>query len=153
MRDLRLGAECATGVAFPPKRTRRGPPRDDRQDLPIFQNVGRHVRRCQSVRDWKVEWERTWDGDATGADVKAQMEVLEVCDEELDGRRTLHARASIPWSVAIHAGSGSAAAQEVAKRGELLCQKMLPRVPIPRAPLVIGSRPRITIGWPTVVHC
>ena len=63
------------------------------------------------------------------------MEVLEVCDEELDGRRTLHARASIPGSVAIHAGSGSAAAQEVAKRGELLCQKMLPRVPIPRAPL------------------
>ena len=80
------------------------------------------------------------------------MEVLEVCDEELDGRRTLHAKASIPWSVAIHAGSGSAAAQEVAKRGELLCQKMLPRVPIPRAPLVIGS-PRNRTGWPTSCHC
>ena len=51
-RDLFLDKECATydwgpnaqtGVAFPPKRTRRGPPRDDRQDLPILQDVGRHV--------------------------------------------------------------------------------------------------------------
>ena len=142
-RDLFLDKECAT-YDWGPNAQREWPqhlrgPVDDplatiSKTYPSFKTSDA-MFGDSTVRDWKVEWEQTWDGDATGADVKAQMEVLEVCDEELDGRRTLHARASIPWSVAIHAGSGSAAAQEVAKRGELLCQKMLPRVPIPRAPL------------------
>ena len=157
-RDLFLDKECATydwgpnaqGVAFPLKRTRRRPLATISQTYKSFRTSD--PCSATSVRDWKVEWERTWDGDATGADVKAQLEVLEVCDEELDGRRTLHARASIPWSVAIHAGSGSQAAKRSRNAASYCARRCCRACPSRGHPSVIGSLPRITIGWPTSCH-
>lgn len=138
-RDTFLDKECAS-YNWGPNAQRewpqhlRGPVEDPLktiiQNYPSFRTSDA-IFGDASVRDWKREWERKWDGDATGADVKAQLEQLDVCASEDGGRRTLHARASIPWSVAIHASSGSKEAQDVARQGEILCQKLLPRVPIP----------------------
>ena len=87
------------------------------------------------VRDWKREWEAAWDGDATGADIKASLERLDVHEAyDETGRRLLFADAHTSWGVDIHASAGSARARDVARRGEDMCARLLPRVPCPRAP-------------------
>ena len=150
MRDLRLGAECAARVAPTPERFGREDPLATISQSPSGRPDA--MFGDSTVRDWKVEWERTWDGDATGADVKAQMEVLEVCDEELDGRRTLHARASIPWRAWPSTPAPEALRlQQLLKEASYCAEDAAARAHS-RAPSVIGSRPRITIGWPTSCH-
>ena len=84
-RDTFLDKECAT-YDWGPNAQREWPqhlkgPVDDplatiARTYPSFKTSD-DMFGDSTVRDWKVEWERTWDGDATGADVKAQMEVLE----------------------------------------------------------------------------
>ena len=72
---------------------------------------------------------------ATGADIKASLERLDVHEAyDETGRRLLFADAHTSWGVDIHASAGSARARDVARRGEDMCARLLPRVPCPRAP-------------------
>ena len=47
------------------------------------------------MRRWKKKWEAAWDGDVTGADVKAALEELEVFFRDED----VHARATVSWGL------------------------------------------------------
>lgn len=85
-----------------------------------------------AIARWRCLWEATWKGETTGADITASLEHVDLYDlSKSPGHQNFWADIKTSWSVDIHATAGSPGAKEVARQGEVLCQKHLPHVPIP----------------------
>jgi len=97
------------------------------------------IFNSNEVSFWRQEWEAVWSGD-TGMDIQGQLKKLEL----ITGNSRQHASSGrsdegaeilvySDWGVAIHDDGAGERVSEVRQKGEALCRRLLPTVPIPSA--------------------